>query len=234
VPKTYRLVVFTRYPIPGQTKTRLIPRLGAEGAAQIQRQLTEHTLAIVQDLMTLCRSQQACLGVDIWFTGGDRALMQAWLGEQWHYVNQGGGNLGDRLIRAFQSSDTGIAGTVVIGIDCPGITAQTLWNAFMMLGNHDLVIGPATDGGYYLIGMTHPIPDLFSGITWSTDQVLAQTLAIAHRLDLTVAALEPLSDVDHPEDLAVWHRVQTTARTSSHHDPGSFCDSPHAERSSTH
>lgn len=206
----YRLVVFTRYPIPGHTKTRLIPSLGIEGAAQLQRHLTEHTIATVRQLNAICDAHQTPLQAEIWFTGGDRALMQAWLGNQWFYIEQGEGDLGDRLTRAFQASDSpGIIRTIALGIDCPGITAPCLWDAFNRLGDHDLVLGPATDGGYYLIGMTQAMPSLFSGIAWGTDQVLAQTLAIAQRLALVVASLAPLPDIDRPEDLWIWEQQQT-------------------------
>jgi rSAM/selenodomain-associated transferase 1 len=90
---------------------------------------------------------------------------------------------------------------VLIGTDCPGLSANLLTRAFDLLAKHDLVLGPALDGGYYLIGLNRPAPALFSDITWGATNVLAVTLDRAASLHLTVAQLEPLSDVDRPEDL---------------------------------
>lgn len=203
---TAGLIVFTRYPQPGQTKTRLIPRLGAEGAAALQRQLTEHTLNTVQAWLAQ-QTQPDPTDVVVCFTGCDRPMMQTWLGEQWTYRAQGTGDLGDRLLRAFQDAASERDRVIAIGIDCPGITPPILHQAVAALHTHDLVLGPAVDGGYYLIGMKQVIPDLFTGIAWSTDQVLAQTMAIAQALNLSIAMLEPLADIDYPEDLAVWYQI---------------------------
>jgi rSAM/selenodomain-associated transferase 1 len=205
-----KLIVFTRYPVPGQTKTRLIPRLGAVGAANFQRQLTEHMLTVIQDFMTDCQARDQPLDVEVRFTGGDRPAMAAWLGDRWCYRNQGEGDLGNRLHRTFSEAITaGYSRILAIGIDCPGITTNGLYQAVTWLQDRDLVLGPALDGGYYLIGMRHFYPELFQGIAWSTDQVLAQTLAIAHDLNLAIATLEPLADIDRPEDLTVWDALQS-------------------------
>ena len=94
---------------------------------------------------------------------------------------------------------------VLIGTDCPDLNAQLIAEAFQALGEHDLVLGPAIDGGYYLIGLRRLIPELFTGIPWSTSAVLRQTLRIAQKLELAVAQLPLLSDVDRPEDLPIWN-----------------------------
>jgi len=212
------LIVFTRYPIPGTTKTRLIPALGPDGAAALQRQMTEHTLAQVQQWQQ--QPNSVTNSVDIRFSGGDRAQMVKWLGD-WQFTPQGEGNLGDRLQRALSAAfATGTTDVMVIGIDCPGLTADVLTQANRALEQQDVVLGPSTDGGYYLIGLNHRaadhIADLFGEIAWSTDQVLAQTLAIAQRHDLSTATLAPLSDVDYPNDLPVWeHRDRTQRPTLS-------------------
>lgn len=199
-----QLVIFTRYPQPGRTKTRLIPALGAEGAAQVQRQMAEHTLRQVRVLQ-----QRHPVQVTLAFTGSDRPTMASWLGPEWAYACQGEGDLGDRLIAAMQSAfATGATRLVIIGIDCPDLDAGILHTAFAQLAQADLVLGPATDGGYYLIGLRSPWPQLFQSIPWSTEMVYQETLAIAHRLGLTVQSLPRLSDVDYPHDLAHWHRVQ--------------------------
>lgn len=112
--KAAHLIIFTRYPVPGQTKTRLIPALGAEGAATLQRHLTEDTLKTVEVLKNI--------DISIYFSGATMPQMAAWLGEQWHYQAQQGQDLGDRLIHAFQTSEQqGYDKTVVIGIDCQAL-----------------------------------------------------------------------------------------------------------------
>jgi rSAM/selenodomain-associated transferase 2/rSAM/selenodomain-associated transferase 1 len=207
-----RLIVFTRYPVPGTTKTRLIPALGPEGAANLQRQMTERTLTHVRHWQ-----RHAPQGdVEIRFSGGDRPQMAAWLGENWPYCPQGDGDLGDRLARAVADGlAAGARALVVIGIDCPQITDRTLTQAFQALEDHDLVLGPATDGGYYLIGLRQFHPALFRAMPWSSDRVLAQTLAIAQAQGLRIATLAPLSDVDQPDDLSIWNAGDRPAITLS-------------------
>lgn len=197
------LILFTRYPEPGKTKTRLIPALGAEGAATLQRQMTEQKLAEVNQLQAFYP-----LSVEVHFAGGNEQLMQEWLGSSLVYRRQREGDIGDRMASAFQLSfAAGMNAVVVIGTDCPDLNAPLMAEAFQLLRQHDLVLGPALDGGYYLIGLRRLIPELFTGIPWSTAEVLQQTLSIAKRLGLTVAKLPLLSDVDRPEDLSVWKQA---------------------------
>ncbi len=197
------LIVFTRYPEPGKTKTRLIPALGAEGAATLQRQMTEQKLVEVNKLQAFYP-----IAVEIHFAGGNEQLMQEWLGSNLIYRQQSEGDIGCRMAAAFQASFTaGMDRVALIGIDCPDLNAQLMAEAFQALREHDLVLGPALDGGYYLIGLRRLIPQLFSGIRWSTAEVLPQTLTIAQRLELVVAKLRCLSDVDCPEDLSVWKQA---------------------------
>ncbi len=191
------LIIFTRYPEPGKAKTRLIPALGSQGAADLHRQMTEQTLTEVRSLQTL-----HSVAVEVRFSGGDRAQMQAWLGEDLSYSPQHSGDLGDRLSQAFQSAfDRGAKSVIAIGTDCPDLDASILTSAFEKLQTYDLALGAATDGGYYLIGLRRFVPDLFVGITWSTSIVLQQTVAIANQLKCSIAYLPTLSDVDRPEDL---------------------------------
>jgi rSAM/selenodomain-associated transferase 1 len=193
-----RLIVFTRYPESGKTKTRLIPALGAEGAAAFQRQMTEEKLVEINKLQSFYP-----LSVEIHFAGGNERLMQEWLSSNWAYQQQSEGDLGDRMAAAFQASfEAGINTTILIGTDCPDLNAPLLTQAFQDLEQHDLVLGPALDGGYYLIGLRRLIPELFTGISWSTAEVLSQTLNIAHKLELNVALLPLLRDIDRPEDLS--------------------------------
>ncbi|HEY9597725.1 MAG TPA: TIGR04282 family arsenosugar biosynthesis glycosyltransferase [Cyanophyceae cyanobacterium] len=191
------LIVFTRYPEPGKTKTRLIPMLGAEGAARLQHRMTENTLTQAKELEIIRPSV-----VKVYFTGGDRKLMQNWLGSDFIYQQQSQGDLGQRMASAFQEAFAGgMTGAVIIGTDCPDLDAQLIAKAFHLLQLYDLVLGPAEDGGYYLIGLRQLIPELFVGIPWSTDEVLQQTIRIAQALDLAIAYLPLLKDIDRPEDL---------------------------------
>lgn len=194
---TEHLIVFTRYPEPGKTKTRLIPALGPEGAAKLQRQMTQATLAEAKHLQ-LQRSAQ----VEVYFTGAPLSAMTAWLGTEFTYRPQPQGDLGQRLEMAFSGAFTaGMQRVIAIGIDCPDLKAEILVQAFEHLAQQDLVLGPALDGGYYLIGLRRLIPELFQNIAWSTAAVLQQTTQIAQRLGLAIAYLPPLSDIDRPEDL---------------------------------
>lgn len=201
-----RLILFTRYPEPGKAKTRLIPALGAEAAAEIHRQMTEHTLAQVKPLQ---RSRP--LTVEIWFAGGDRTRMQNWLGSDITYQLQPEGDLGDRMAQAFQRAfDGGMKTAIIIGTDCPELTDALLTEAFQALQQTDVVLGPAADGGYYLIGLRRLVPKLFKTIAWSTDRVFQQTVDIANNLNLSLTTLPTLTDVDRPDDLLVWKRVLMT------------------------
>lgn len=194
------LIIFTRYPEAGKTKTRLIPVLGAEGAAKLQRKMTEQKLAEVDKVQSFYP-----LSIEVHFAGGTEQLMQEWLGSNRVYRQQSDGDIGCRMASAFQLSfAAGMTAVVLIGTDCPELNAPLMAEAFQLLRQHDLVLGPAIDGGYYLIGLRRLIPELFTGIPWSTAEVWSQTLRIAQRLSLAVAQLPLLSDVDRPEDLWVW------------------------------
>ena len=202
-----RLIIFTRYPEPGKTKTRLIPALGAERAAILQRRMTEHTLAQAQLLQA-----NSAIALEVRFTGGNGSLMRSWLGPDLAYRSQGGGDLGQRMAQAFQSAfRAGMQRVVIVGIDCPDLDPVILGKAFQELQQHDLVLGPATDGGYYLIGLRRFVPQLFQDITWSSDRVWQQTIAIAQQHNLSVGSLPPLEDIDRPEDLAIWERVSQSS-----------------------
>ncbi|MFZ3048600.1 MAG: TIGR04283 family arsenosugar biosynthesis glycosyltransferase [Desulfatirhabdiaceae bacterium] len=199
----WRLIIFTRYPVPGKTKTRLIPALGPEGAAKLQEIMTGHAV-----LQGRCVSVMKPATIEVRFEGGTHRDLRKWLGADLHYVSQGEGNLGQRMARAFDDAfRTGADRAVLIGSDCPDITANLLINAFESLDNRDLVIGPATDGGYYLIGLNAPAHFLFDDIAWGRNTVFSRTCEIAGGHGLRVFKLETLSDVDHPKDIHVCDRI---------------------------
>jgi len=203
------LIIFTRYPEPGTTKTRLIPRLGRRGAADIQRQMTAHVLAQALPLMA-----SRGLELEVRYEGGDARLMRAWLGGAVTYVRQGSGDIGRRMKRAFcEAADRGNTAIVAIGTDIPDITTALLECAFERLLENTIVLGPAADGGYYLIGLPCKMlaptaPGLFSDIAWGTATVLQDTCRRLKDQGLAYSLLETLADVDRPEDLPVWERCR--------------------------
>lgn len=165
--------------------------------------MTEHKLAEVKKLQAFSK-----LSLEVHFAGGNEQLMQDWLGSSIIYQQQSEGDIGCRMASAFQVSfEAGMNRVVLIGTDCPDLNAQLLTQAFQSLEQHDLVLGPAEDGGYYLIGLRRLIPELFMGISWSTAEVLQQTHSIARNLGLAVAYLPLLSDIDRPEDLWIWKQA---------------------------
>jgi hypothetical protein len=203
-----RIIIFTRYPEPGTTKTRMIPELGPEGAAELQRQMTEHIKTKVDELCTL-----QPFAVEIRYEGGNDNLMAAWLGQGVTYCRQGRGDIGLRMGRALQDAfEQGCKTVLIIGSDIPDISPGIMQNAFETLEQKDLVLGPAADGGYYLIGVNrstfrHWHPQLFKNVSWGTERVLPETLGIAQNLKLKFSLLDTLRDVDRPEDLGVWQHA---------------------------
>jgi uncharacterized protein len=181
-----RLVLFTRFPEAGKAKTRLIPALGAAGAAQVHKVLTERTLA----LMT---------GAEVHFTGADEVAFTDWLGNGFTYIEQPAGDLTDRLLAALDP-----APVIFFGADTPDLSAAHISAAIAALETNDVVIGPAEDGGYYLIGVAKPFASLFIDMPWSTERVLPETLARLAAMGIDPVMLETLSDCDRPEDVARW------------------------------
>jgi rSAM/selenodomain-associated transferase 2/rSAM/selenodomain-associated transferase 1 len=201
-----RVIVFTRYPKPGKAKTRLIPELGSEGAAELSRQMTERT--IVKGRLACERSDSS---LEIRYEGGSEKKMRNWLGGGARFIPQGSGDLGQRMHRAFRHAfDQGVERVIIIGTDCPELNDGRIERALDFLIDHDLVIGPANDGGYYLIGLSKKAPELFSGITWGDNEVFDKTMGIAKSLKLKTYVMPPLSDIDRPEDLHIWDSILPT------------------------
>lgn len=187
-----RLVVFVKAPRPGRVKTRLAAALGPEAAAAAYRALTERVLANVRELP----------GVELRYAPDDAlAEIQPWLQPGWRARPQGEGDLGARLERAFgEAFAEGARRVVVIGSDCPAVSAGDVRAARASLTEADVVLGPARDGGYWLVGLSRPQPALFRDIPWSTDAVFALTRQRARELRLRTALLRELVDVDTLED----------------------------------
>ena len=185
---TPRLAIFARFPTPGVAKTRLIPAVGPDAAARIHRRLVEHTLDA---------ARQSGIGFELRVTGAPATEFAGWLGRDLAIVEQGDGDLGARLMRV-------AAPGIVIGSDAPGLTAHLLRDAAAALALHDAVIGPAADGGYYLLGFRAPVPFAFHDMAWSIDTVFAETMRRLQGRGIVPLVLPVLDDIDRPEDLAAW------------------------------
>jgi hypothetical protein len=186
------IAVFARAPVAGQAKTRLIPLLGADGAAALQRQLIERTLA------TACAVPGA--RVTLWVAGDAAHPFVAGAARRFGaaLAEQQGSDLGARMHHAFETAG---APLVLIGTDCPQLAIEDLSAAAGALRAHDVVIQPANDGGYVLIGLTRPQPLLFESIDWGGPQVLRQTRERIDALGLHCALRPALDDLDTPADL---------------------------------
>ncbi len=202
-PARRRVIIMLKYPRPGAVKTRLVPALGEHRACALHRALVAHTIAEAEKFSAY---HDASLMVEARVAGApDQSAARAWLGPSVSIREQGDGDLGQRMVHAISTAFAeGAKSVVVIGGDCPQLTATHLAQAFASLEQSDAVLGPASDGGYYLIGLRRALPALFHGITWGGPAVFAQTLAAARALSIAPAQLPPLHDVDVPEDLVVW------------------------------
>jgi len=208
---TLSLVIFTRLPQPGRVKTRLIPALGAEGAAKLHDQMTR---------LAVARGWAFCAAVPgrrlvIAYDGGSERQLRTWLGRL-NCLPQGEGDLGARLQRTVAGEfQRGVRSVLVIGADCPRLQQGIVESAAFALHSNDLTFGPAKDGGYYLVGLRKPIPEIFAGIPWGTADVLTVSVRKAQELGIEPALLEPLPDVDQPDDLSEAQAALQTSRTIS-------------------
>ena len=190
------IAVFARAPVAGATKTRLIPRLGADGAARLQEQLIE---------LALARATAVDGAVVTLWVAGDLAQPFVRDAARRHGVGlqaQDGIDLGARMAHAFTRLLDGAERAVLIGTDCPAMTVDDLRDAAGALEINDVVLQPALDGGYVLIALREPQPQLFIDIAWGSALVLKQTEARAAELGLTLGRARPLPDLDTPEDYA--------------------------------
>ena len=189
------VLVFEKNAILGQVKTRLASGMGELPALEIYKHLVQLTYSALEEVP-----------VPVWIFFSD------FIPESTHPIVenslvQQGQDLGERMSNAFaRTFESGRDKVVLIGTDCPTLQSQHLLQAFEALNHSDLVLGPATDGGYYLIGMKSSAAYLFEGIAWSTSQVLSQTLHVASQQGLIVTLLPELDDIDTQED---WQRYSS-------------------------
>lgn len=183
-----RLSIFARWPEPGKAKTRLIPGLGAEGAAAVYAKLLAHTIDV---------ARASGLDFELRVTGAPAEAFRQSFGADLGVVPQGDGYLTDKLARV-------PAPAIVIGSDCPGLTPQILQAARNALTHEAAVIGPASDGGYYLLGYNADARFAFEDMPWSTSAVYEETLRRFAAKGIRPAVLPELADVDTIADLADW------------------------------
>lgn len=195
--KKKALIIFTRYPEIGKTKTRLIPAIGAKKSANLQRLMTENTLSSIERLTNIIDVE-----VNIYFSGGNKKLMQEWLGDKYNFYPQIEEDLGEKMYSAFKDNfGRKNEQVIIIGIDCLDLNIDILQEAFIALNNYDLVIGEAFDGGYYLLGLNSLEKSLFDNIKWGTNQVFFETMSRAEKLNYITYQLPILRDIDRAEDL---------------------------------
>ena len=186
------VLIFAKNLIHGEVKTRLAETVGKDRALLIYEELLKHTQTITKDL----------IADKIVFYSNNIEQKDVWDDKVFKKRLQSGNDLGERMQNAFAYVfENGYDEGVIIGTDCFELTSSIINDAFSHLKKHDVVIGPATDGGYYLLGMKKLNTKLFQNISWSTAHVMQQTLAICRKEDLACHLLQELSDIDDEKDL---------------------------------
>ncbi len=189
------LIVFVKAPAPGRVKTRLQRRYAPEQVAAIYRAFVADVLA--HGAGVACERRTVCYA-----PAEAEAEVRALAGPEWDVHPQTEGDLGDRMAGAFAwGFAQGATRAVLIGSDSPSLPPGLMAEAFERLRTRELVIGPSVDGGYYLIGMSRPLPEVFRGVAWSSARVLEETLDRAEGAGVRPSLLQPWYDVDTPEEL---------------------------------
>jgi uncharacterized protein len=192
VPAACAVIIFVRHPQYGKVKTRLASTMGDEKALAIYKLLLAHTYSLVQN---------STIPVYVYYTD-DIVQDDLWQGEHIIKKKQQGTDLGKRMSNAFgEVFAAGHQKVIIIGSDCYELSPAEMIAAFNALEEKDAVIGPATDGGYYLLGLKKLIPAIFENIAWSTDTVKDETVKILHQKNYSVSLLQTLPDVDEEKDL---------------------------------
>jgi rSAM/selenodomain-associated transferase 1 len=190
-----RFILFTRFPVPGRTKTRLIPQLGPDRAAELQRAMAAD---IVEQLGAVPGERE------VYFEGGTEEDLRDWLGPDLAYTPQEGIDLGLRMRQAFKNAfEQGAGKVLIVGSDCPAFDETVLTIAVNELESQAAVLGPAADGGYYLIGFRHDgfQPEVFTGPAWGGTEVLNTTCRILEEQGCMYSLLHETADIDTFEDL---------------------------------
>lgn len=196
--------MFAKAPVPGKVKTRLTPALRAQEAADLYRSMLLDTIAVVE------RARLEC--VVAFAPSGARRELERLLGSRRPLIPQPPGDLGARMETIFERLlEDPRRPAIVIGSDCPAVDAERLAEAAEELERAEVVVGPALDGGYYLLGLRRLRPELFRDVPWSTERVIEVTRRRIDDAGLRAAWLEPARDLDTPEDLFEWYANGKTA-----------------------
>jgi uncharacterized protein len=188
------IILFTRVPISGQTKTRLIPFLGDDECADLHK-------AFINDIYQTCRKVQCdiliyCTPIE------EKQILQEIIGSENSFYNQVGNDLGEKMRNAFKESfEIGYESCILIGTDIPTIKVDYLKEAFLSLETKDVVINPTEDGGYYLIGMKQDYPSIWNIKRYGTNTVIKDTILQIEKLGLSVKVGASCCDIDTKEDL---------------------------------
>ncbi len=202
-----RIVIFAKAPVPGSVKTRLVPMLGEEGAAQLAKRMLVDT--VVQAIAAGLATPELCATPP-----PDDPAWAGLLPARVRLSDQGEGDLGQRLAAAAQRVLDDGERVLLIGTDCPALDGDRLARAAAHLDRHDAVIHPARDGGYVLLGLKRTDPSLFNDMAWSTDTVAATTIARISALRWSLSVGETLVDIDEPADLECVGRDLPDSRVS--------------------
>lgn len=193
------LIVFLRLPEKGNVKTRIAASLGEDAALAIYEEMSAITLAMVSGLNIQCY---------LFYEGGlpDTAVRIPSL----HYLSQSNGTLGEKMLHAFRIVLQEHKKAIIIGSDCPAVTAEDINEGFSKLDTYDVIIGPSVDGGYYLLGLKDIIPSIFKNIPWSTSTVFNDTIDITKRQRLNYYLLRTLTDIDVADDWVSFKKSQSS------------------------
>jgi rSAM/selenodomain-associated transferase 1 len=194
------VIIFARYPNKGKVKTRLAKEIGEESALEFYKSCAENTFAECKKL----KSGKMLLYL-FYSDVKDKALITKWAGSEFLFIPQTGTTLGEKMQNAFEEVfSNGVKKAVIIGTDIPDIEANLIKDSCDILNCADTVIGPAADGGYYLLGMKKAHTFLFNDIKWSTNSVFAETCNRIIINKLTFFVLPKLIDIDIKDDFIEW------------------------------
>lgn len=193
------VICFLKFPQPGHVKTRLAKDLGEKGAAELYEALAER---VITEIYPLSESYELVLCVEPSHAIQD---FRAWIGDNWTFWQQEGNDLGERLANAAEQAFLmDFERVIFIGTDCIGMDEDFIDKAFLQLDTKDIVIGPSSDGGYYLLGIQEPLRWLFQNMAWSTPDVLPESIIRIEAREYQHQLLEEKMDIDTLEDLVTF------------------------------
>jgi len=197
------IIVFVKFPQKGKVKTRLAKDMGEYFATEFYRICAEHILSEIKKL-----KKDNFTPYIYCHSNSEVEIVSGWVGKEFIVRAQIDGDLGERMFRSFKEVfHQGFSKALIIGTDIPDITSDLINGAALKLDENDFVVGPSSDGGYYLLGMNKPITEIFLDLNWSTSLVLKYTLDKIKSLKLKAGLLDELIDVDTKNDLSNWMKI---------------------------